>query len=88
MKTITAYQWRIKDWRGKWITNPLYASEEDIHKTNPEAIRAVGMGVERRQYERGEDIPGTHPPFSWQGPAAEQARLDAAKQPRAAKDEP
>jgi hypothetical protein len=48
MKSVDYYRWKVKDRLGKWYTTRHEASEEQIRKEHPEAVRLDHTKVTRQ----------------------------------------
>lgn len=48
MKSVDYYRWKVKDRLGKWYTTRHDASEEQIRKQHPEAVRLDHTKVTRQ----------------------------------------
>jgi hypothetical protein len=47
MAEITLFRWRVQ-WLGKWVTTRYDATEDDIRKQHPEAVRIDSTRVVRQ----------------------------------------
>jgi hypothetical protein len=48
------YKWRIK-WGGRWTTTNHYATEDQIRKEHPEAVRLDNMRIEQQLLDTPEE---------------------------------